>query len=157
MLLTFAGTKLGTVVLLVAGAVAAWAEDSYHESLLNANVSTLSILSADAAVFFVILAAWSLSSQKRRRRVVDDFAKFSSRHWLSFLAFGLAGLVAAYGADVALVEHGAHNMNLAAIVIGLGVASGIYMLKSERIVVVQSAPWLMGLVICAVGLAMSRQ
>ena len=58
--------------------------------------------------------------------------------------------------DAALVAHGTHYIRLSSIVIGLGVSSALYMYSIDKDRTLKSLPWLIGLVVCAIGLATSK-
>ena len=156
MLLSLAATKAGAALLIMLGSISAWAETSYHERLLNDKISTITILIAETIIFFTLIVAWALFSDSRRSRIFNDFKKFSVPRWLFFVMFACLGLIGAYAGDAALVAHGTHNIRLSSIVIGLGVSSGLYMYSINRERTLKSLPWLIGLVVCAIGLATSK-
>lgn len=156
MLLSLAATKAGAALLIMLGSLSAWAETSYHETLLKDKISTITILIAETVVFFALIVSWALFSDSRRAKLVTDFKRLSVPRWLFFVMFACFGLVGAYAGDAALVSHGTHNVRLSYIVIGLGVSSGLYMYSIDRKRTLKSLPWLIGLVVCAIGLATSK-
>ena len=73
-----------------------------------------------------------------------------------FIVFSVLGMTGAYAADLSLLAHGAHNMRMGNVIIGLGATAGLYMLSIDRANAFTSLPWLVGMVVCAVGLVNSQ-
>tara|TARA_Y100000389_G_scaffold60022_1_gene56114 strand:+ start:3929 stop:4402 length:474 start_codon:yes stop_codon:yes gene_type:complete len=155
MLVSLATTKAGAAIIIMLGAVVSWAERAYYEGLLKDSISTLSILIVETVVFLALVLAWASSSHKRRSAIVRDISLLSNERWLFFTVFAVFGLLSAYASDVSLIKHGTATIQLGGIVIALGVSAALYMLSVQREKALTTFPWLLGLIVCAVGLATS--
>lgn len=153
MLLTIAATKAGAAFLITIGALVSWFETSYHEGLLKANISTLTVLLIETLIFSTLVLLWVISSEHRAKRVYNEAVNLSSKEWLLFLLFAGIGILGAYASDAAVLSHGVHSIQLGSIVIGLGLTGGLYMLSVDKQKALKSLPWLLALIISAIGLA----
>jgi hypothetical protein len=156
MFLSLAATKAGTAIIIVIGAVVSWAESAYYEDLLRDRISTLSILIAETVVFLALVLAWALSSDKRRSIKTKEILLLSNERWMFFVGFAVVGLLGAYASDVSLLKHGTAKLQLGGIVLTLGISAALYMLSVQREKALKSLMWLIGLIVCAVGLAISE-
>jgi ABC-type multidrug transport system fused ATPase/permease subunit len=116
----------------------------------------LTVLFIETLTFSALVSVWAMSSRQRAKRVYKEAMNLSPKEWLLFLLFAGVGLLGAYASDAAVLSHGVHSIQLGSIAIGLGLTSGLYMFSVDRQKALKSIPWLLGLIVSAVGLVNSK-
>ena len=125
-------SRVALVVVIVLAVVISFQATSIDEDMLNAKISTPTILITKALIEFSLLVITYIFVSPIRSKIRSDFNKISLISVLLLGLYTVLGLGLAFIANKALLHHGTNEVKMYELIVGVLVTGIIYFSNSKE-------------------------
>lgn len=143
-------SKLGLVIIIAIATIVSFNGTKVDENILKNNIGTPAILITEGTIVLLSVLLTTLFIPKMRTKLISDLKRMNVGNIIRLGGYAIFGMIIAFMANDALLEHGTNEVKMYKLIIGLLVTGGIYFMTADQKITIKKLLFFITLSIFAI-------